>query len=86
VYNEYKKTWMNNTTFIIEQDPSDQHTYLVRHEKGTRDFYWAKHAFRVYAIKETEVYNCECMQWKHTGKTIAPIFATIPCKFLLIKH
>ena len=77
---------MNSTAFIIEQDPSDQHTYLVRHEKGTRDFYYAKHAFRVYADKETKVYNCECMQCEHTGKTITPIFATIPCKFLLIKH
>ena len=63
---------MNSTAFIIEQDPSDQHTYLVKHEKGTGDFYYAKHAFRVYADKETKVYNCECMQWEHTGKTITP--------------
>ena len=56
---------MKSTTFIIEQDPSEQHRYLVRHQKGMGKFFWAKHAFRVYANKETVH---ECMQWEHTGK------------------
>jgi hypothetical protein len=67
VYNEYKREYANSTTFVIEPDPNVECGYLVKHEKGTRVFCWAQHAFKVLADKKEGIYKCECMQWEHIG-------------------
>jgi hypothetical protein len=54
VYNEYKREYANNTTFVIEPDPDVQCGYLVKHEKGTEVFCWAQHVFKVLANKKRE--------------------------------
>jgi hypothetical protein len=45
MYNEYKREYANNTSFVIEHDPGVESGYLVKHEKGTGAFCWAQHAF-----------------------------------------
>jgi hypothetical protein len=68
VYNEYKREYINSTTFVIEPDPGVECGYLVKHEKGDGTFCWAQHAFKVVADKAVGVYKCKCMQWEHTGE------------------
>jgi hypothetical protein len=68
VYNEYKREYINITTFVIEPDLGVECSYLVKHEKGDGTFCWAQHTFKVVADKAASVYKCECMQWEHTGE------------------
>ncbi|RCV10615.1 hypothetical protein SETIT_2G124500v2 [Setaria italica] len=56
VYQEYKKQYGNNTTFVIEPnlDLEVRNGYLVTHEKGTGSFCWVRHVFRGRASGELE--------------------------------
>jgi hypothetical protein len=38
VYNEYKREYINITTFVIEPDPGVECGYLVKYEKGNGTF------------------------------------------------
>ncbi|WVZ64205.1 hypothetical protein U9M48_013766 [Paspalum notatum var. saurae] len=72
VYQDYKYKLINSTAFRIDPHPSKENTYLVRHEKGTGNFYWAKHAFVVKADVANDHYACECLEWEHTAFRIDP--------------
>jgi hypothetical protein len=50
VYNEYKREYANNTSFVMEPDPDVECYYLVKHAKRTGAFCWAQHAFKVHAV------------------------------------
>ncbi|WVZ57724.1 hypothetical protein U9M48_008074 [Paspalum notatum var. saurae] len=67
VYQDYKCKVMNKTAFRIDPHPSKENTYVVRHEKETGNFYWAKHAFVVEADMANGYYTCQCLEWEHTG-------------------
>ncbi|WVZ81357.1 hypothetical protein U9M48_028744 [Paspalum notatum var. saurae] len=71
VYQDYKCKLMNSTAFHINPHPSKENTYLVRHEKGTGNFYWAKHAFVVEADVANGHYTYECLEWEHTSTSRA---------------
>ncbi|KAL6644101.1 hypothetical protein ACP70R_018867 [Stipagrostis hirtigluma subsp. patula] len=67
VYKDYTRNYKNSTAFEIRADPNEEHGYLVRHAKGTGEFCWSKHEFKVHCDKVRGEYRCECMCWEHTG-------------------
>jgi hypothetical protein len=67
VYLEYRQVFDKSTAFWMDPNLGVTHGYLVKHHRGSGDFCWFDHAFRVHADIDNGEYRYECRQWEHIG-------------------